>query len=296
MGSGFRGGAKAVFDRLASIDALNAWVTNRLPRRAATRLAGRIARSEHPLLRGPALAAFRFFCAPDLAEARETRFASLRDCFIRALAPGCRPIDPRPEILASPCDAIIGACGRVADGMLLQVKGSPYRLDELLGDPALAATHRDATYATLRLTAGMYHRFHAPRDASLRGVDHIPGDTWNVNPPTLARVPRVYCRNERAVLRFQDADGQRITLVPVAAILVAGLVLHAVALPDRRQRDTVWHADCDIPVVKGAELGWFEHGSTIIVLAAPAFVLSDGVRPGGRIRMGEALMRCASAP
>jgi len=182
---------RSLFARLAEHEGLNFMLTNRIPRRAATRLVGWLSRIEQPLARDALLAGFRFFCAPDLGEARKRSFTSLRDCFIRELADGARPIDRRDSILSSPCDAIVGACGRIDRGTLMQVKGSAYPLEELLRDPALAAAHEGGLYATLRLTAGMYHRFHAPHDCRLLGVAHIAGDAWNVNPATLSRLARV---------------------------------------------------------------------------------------------------------
>lgn len=287
---------RSLFERLSAHEGLNFALTNRIPRRATSRLIGWLSRIEQPLVRDVLLRGFRFFCAPDLREARKKSFTSLRDCFVRELAEGARVVDPRESILASPCDAIVGACGRIERGTLMQVKGSAYPLAELLRDPALAAAHEGGLYATLRLTAGMYHRFHAPHSCRLLSVSHIAGDAWNVNPPTLSRVERVYCRNERAILRLRLEDGSRVTLVPVAAILVAGIRLHAVALPPDRTHREPWTRSCDVAFAKGAEMGWFEHGSTIVVLAAPGFSLCERASPGTMIRMGEALMHLPREP
>src|SRR5262249_60538325 len=101
---------------------------------------------------------------------------------------GARPRAPEPKIVVSPCDAIVGACGAVEGTQLYQVKGFPYRLDDLLCDRDLVAAHRNARYVTLRLTSSMYHRFHAPHDCRVSQVDYISGDTWNVNPIALKRV------------------------------------------------------------------------------------------------------------
>lgn len=279
----------------SAIDAagwLNFALTNFIPRRTATTLAGRLSRSEHPLIRDFSIALFRLCCSPDLTEARHQRFASLRDCFIRELAAGRRPIDPDPAVLVSPCDALVMAAGPVVDGMLLQVKGSQYPLMALLRDAALCESYSGGTYATLRLSAGMYHRFHAPHDSRVTGVSHIAGDVWNVNPATAARLPRLYCRNERAVLRLRLARGDhQVTLVPVAAVLVAGIRLNFAELPADRAHAQPWTAPCDASFAKGDEMGWFEHGSTIIVLAPPGFMLCAGSEPGDMIRVGRPLMR-----
>lgn len=283
---------RALFAALSSHAGLNFLLTNRIPRRAATRFVGWFSRIEHPLVRDLSIAIFRACCEPDLSEARKQSFSSLRDCFIRELAEGRRPIDPRSEILVSPCDGIVGAAGRIEDGVMLQVKGSSYALAELVQSDDLVAAYRHGSYVTLRLTAGMYHRFHAPYDCRIVEVAHIAGDAWNVNPSTLARLPRVYCRNERAVIRLRlDGGGCAVTLVPVAAVLVAGIKLHAVDMPADRRHVEPWSQPCDIPLRKGQEMGWFEHGSTIIVLAPPGFRICETIALGRVARMGEPLLR-----
>ena len=125
----------------------------------------------------------------------------MHDCFTRELKAGARPIDQRPEIMVSPCDAIVGACGAIAGTRLYQAKGFPYTLDDLLCDRDLVETYRNGRYVTLRLTAGMYHRFHAPHDCHVDRVTYVSGDTWNVNPIALKRIERLFCKNERAVIR-----------------------------------------------------------------------------------------------
>jgi len=276
---------------------VNFLLTNRLPRRLATRFIGWFSRIEQPLVRDLSLKAWGWFADLDLSEAKQTRFRSMHDCFTRELKPGARPIDPDPTVLASPCDGIIGACGSVADGEILQVKGLPYAIDDLLADSAQAATFRNGVYVTLRLTSSMYHRFHAPHDLTVTGVTHIGGDTWNVNPIALKRVERLFCRNERAVIRTTLAEGDHeLTLVPVAAILVAGIRLRFLDLTGVR-RDAGRRAfACGTTLRKGEEMGWFEHGSTIILFAPPGFALCDGIRTGQTIRVGQKLLRAPTSP
>src|SRR5262249_2329690 len=148
-------------------------------------------------------------------------------CFIRELKEGARPIEQDPAIVVSPCDAIVGASGAIADTRLFQIKGFPYTLEDLMGDADAVAAHRNGRYVTLRLTSGMYHRFHAPYDCRVEQVTSISGDTWNVNPVALKRIEKLFCKNERAVLRTAlNGSGYAITLVPVAAILVASIKLN----------------------------------------------------------------------
>ena len=281
---------RAAIVRFLLREDLNFLLTNRIPRRLATTWMGRMSRIEQPLVARLSIALWRFFADVDMRDAAEPRYRSLHHGFTRALRPGARPTDPDPAILASPCDAIVGACGRIAGETVLQVKGFPYTLTDLLGDAALATPFRDGQYVTLRLTAGMYHRFHAPHDAVVEEIRYLSGDTWNVNPIALKRVERLFCRNERAVLRLRLAQGGwPLLLVPVAAILVAGIRLHCLDTERLLRDGGPRRIDCAVPVAKGAEMGWFEHGSTILLFAPPGFALC--VAEGDPVRAGVALMR-----
>ncbi len=274
---------------LAANEDLNFLLTNRIPRRAATRFMGWFSRIEQPIVRDLSIRVWRLFADLDLGDAKSPHFRSLHDCFVRELKPGARPIDDDPGTLVSPCDAIVGAGGAVAGTRLFQVKGFPYDLADLVGDPAFCDAFRDGSYVTLRLTSAMYHRFHAPHDCRVEAVRYMTGDTWNVNPIALKRVEALFCKNERAALRLLlEASDATIALVPVAAILVASLRFRFLDL-DLRTGGSRSIA-CNARLRKGDEMGWFEHGSTIIVLSPAGFSLCGNVREGCRIRMGEPLM------
>jgi phosphatidylserine decarboxylase len=278
--------------RVLEQEDINFLLTNRIPRQLATRFIGWFSPIEQPLIRDLSIGVWRLFSDLDLREAKKTHFRSLHDCFIRELKDGVRPIDGRSGILASPCDAIVGACGAIAGTNLYQAKGFPYALEDLLCERDLVEAHRGGRYVTLRLTASMYHRFHAPHDCRIDRVIYVSGDTWNVNPIALKRIERLFCKNERAIVPLNlTASGQPVTLVAVAAILVASIRLHCLdAVLNREHRGPNLLA-CDAQFHKGAELGWFEHGSTIIVFAPETFSLCDNVREGATIRVGEPLMR-----
>ena len=282
---------KGLISAFTQQEDLNFLLTNRIPRAALTRFVGWFSKIEHPLIRDVSIACWRLFSDLDLTEARKTGFKSLHDCFTRELRPGLRPPDPNPAIVVSPCDAIIGAFGAIADTELFQIKGAFYSLLDLLGDPALVEAHRNGRFITLRLTSSMYHRFHAPHDCRIEQVTFISGDTWNVNPIALKRIERLFCKNERAVIRIRLVSGESLTLVPVAAILVASIRLHFldIVLNAATRGPTVF--PCDVSVRKGEELGWFEHGSTIIVLAPDHFEFCENVVESARILAGQPLMR-----
>jgi phosphatidylserine decarboxylase len=278
--------------RILHQEDINFLLTNRIPRRLATRWMGWFSKIENPVVARASIAAWRLFADLDLSDAKAQSFASLHACFTRALAPGARPVDGDARVLTSPCDAIVGACGAVAGTELLQAKGFPYTLHDLLADPALVEAYRDGTYATLRLTSSMYHRFHAPHDGTVERVTYISGDTWNVNPIALKRVERLFCKNERAVIRTRlTGSGHVVTLVPVAAILVASIRLHFLDVVMNMNYRGAAAIECEATFSKGDELGWFEHGSTIIVFAPKGFRLCDDVREGTPTRMGRPLMR-----
>ena len=271
---------------------INFLLTNRIPRRFATQFIGWFSRIEHPLVRDLSIGLWRLFSDLDLREAKKARFRSMHDCFIRELKDGARPIDARADIVVSPCDAVIGACGAITGTDLYQAKGFPYTLGDLLCDRDLVEAHRDGTYVTLRLKSSMYHRFHAPHDCRIEKVIYVSGDTWNVNPIALKRIERLFCKNERAVIgTMLTASSQPVTMVAVAAILVASIRLHCLdgLLHLRYRGPNV--LDCDAQYGKGDELGWFEHGSTIIVFAPAGVSLCDHIREGAILRVGEPLMR-----
>ncbi|MDP2334657.1 MAG: archaetidylserine decarboxylase [Reyranella sp.] len=270
---------------------INFLLTNRIPRRLATRFFGWFSQIENPWVARASIAVWRLFADLDLSDAKSQTFKSLHACFTRELKPGTRRVDADPQILTSPCDGIVGTCGAIAGTELLQAKGFPYSLKDLLHDPALVEAYRDGQYVTLRLTSSMYHRFHAPHDGAVEHVTYISGDTWNVNPIALKRVAELFCKNERAVIRTRlRASGHLVTLVPVAAILVASIRLHFLDATMNMNYRGATEIDCDASFRKGEELGWFEHGSTIIVFAPPGFRLCDDIREGTVLRMGRALM------
>lgn len=287
--------SRSLLQRLQNQDQLNFWLTNRIPRNLLTRWMGRFSRIENRWLAAASIRIWRLFADDLRLEEAETReFSSLQACFTRRLKPGARPLAPDGDCLISPCDAVIGAHGIVEHGLLLQAKGMVYRLADLLRDPDLAQSHRDGCYVTLRLKSSMYHRFHAPCDGRIERLDYIGGEVFNVNPPALARIPGLFCRNERAVLRLIPSPAtspDAITLVPVAAVLVASMRFSFLEPELDLRRSGAGRIDCRADVRRGDELGYFEHGSTLILLTGPGFTLAGRLQSGDIIRMGRVLLR-----
>jgi phosphatidylserine decarboxylase len=281
---------RRVIMRITQQEDLNFLLTNRLPRRWLTIFVGWLSRLEQPLLCRAFIGIWRLFAPLDLSEARCTRFRSLQEFFTRELKDGARLVEPDPAVLVSPCDGVVGEMGPVVAGSVLQAKGFPYTLMDLLGDAALVRTYLEGTFVTLRLRSDMYHRFHAPYDCRVEQVTYVSGDTWNVNPITLQRIERLFCKNERAIIRCRLPSGPLITLVPVAAILVASIRLHFVDVLLHLRYRGPNTLPCDASLRKGEEMGWFQHGSTMIAFAPPGVQLCAGLRHGDVIRMGEPLL------
>ena len=278
---------------MSNQEQLNFLLTNRIPRRWATLFMGWFSRLESRLLARLSIGVWQRF-ADDLRldEAEHTDFVSLHDCFTRRLKAGARPVHPDGRIVASPCDAVVGEHGRIDGNELIQAKGFPYTLDDLVCDPALAERYNNGMFVTLRIKSSMYHRFHAPCDCRITGLSYISGDTWNVNPVALKRVERLFCKNERAVIELQLADERLgLALVPVAAILVASMQFSFLDEPlDLRYRGPN-RISANGAFTKGDEMGFFQHGSTIIVLATPEFQLAGSLSQGEVIRAGQPLLR-----
>jgi len=210
--------------------------------------------------------------------------------FTRSLRPGARPM---ADGIVAPADGYLSALGRLDRGMMMQVKGRNYALDDLLGK---TVGWQDGHYATIYLSPADYHRFHAPCDLRIRSARRLPGDLLATNHEAIAATDRVYCRNERLVLQA-DSDYGPLYLIAVGATVIgrARIALDpalGVLLTDHGDAaGPVQDFDPPINLAKGAELGCFEMGSTVIlVFATPGLTAAhwDDTHPP-RIRMGETL-------
>lgn len=271
---------------------LNFLLTNRVPRRYLTRLMGRYSKIESKVLTRFSIFVWKIFADDlDLSEAKKQQFTSLHDCFIRELKPGSRPVDKTQNTATSPCDAIVGACGKINGTTVYQAKGFPYELRDLIPDKLLQEKYRDGVYVTLRLKSSMYHRFHAPVDCKVNHIDYISGDTWNVNPVALKRIEKLYCKNERAVVDLETGSSDKsILMVPVAAILVASMKFHCLGQNLDLQYKGPNRLTCNAEYKKGEEMGYFQHGSTIILFATANYRLHEEVSENHRIFMGQPLL------
>ncbi len=274
------------------MEQVNFLLTNRIPRHLLTHFMGWYSRIENPLITRVSMFVWRLFADDiNLEESKHSQFSSLHQCFIRELKPGARPLDTRNNIVISPCDAIVGACGKISGTTVLQAKGYPYELNELIPDEFMLEKYRNGSYVTLRLKSSMYHRFHAPLDCAVSEVTYISGDVWNVNPVALKRIDKLFCKNERAVIELHPmAHDHSITLVPVAAVLVASMKFNCLNFDLDLKYAGPNKLACNTHYTKGDEMGYFQHGSTIIVFASENYECCEEIEPGKNIRMGEPLL------
>jgi phosphatidylserine decarboxylase len=238
---------------------------------------------------------------PDMSEAEEPeprRYASFNAFFTRALRPGARPVDPAPSALVSPVDGTVSQIGRIEGSTLVQAKGLSYTLESLLDEaaPAWAAAFRGGAYATLYLAPHNYHRIHMPLAGVLEAAWYVPGQLFSVNATTASQVPGLFARNERVVCVFADGP------LSFALVLVGALFVGSMS--------TVWHGEVTprsprvrgslpldfvrtaLKLEKGAELGRFNMGSTVILLLPPGRTEWRGeLAAGSAVRVGQALAR-----
>jgi len=264
-----------------------------VPKHGLSRLVGAATRAAlpGPLLLG-AMRAFAARYAVDLAECPPLEtYPTFGQFFARPLLPGRRPIAPGAEVPVSPVDAVVSECGLSADGRLVQAKGIDYAAGALLADAELARRLAGGAWATLYLSPRDYHRIHFPLSGVVTGWRYVPGTLWPVNPASVRYVPGLFARNERLVTVLSTPLGL-CALVAVGATIVGRVRASydpAVPATNLRGAEARRHDyPSPIPVEKGAELGAFEMGSTVILLFEPGRVaLSPSVVPGARVRVGE---------
>lgn len=268
-----------------------------LPRNLISRAAGRFAaaRLPHPLVQAE-IRAFARAVGVDLSEVRDPleSFPSLQAFFTRALRAGARTIDLSPDALVSPCDGAFGESGVVRGGQLLQLKGRPYGLAELLGSAGDAERFEGGGFATLYLSPRDYHRFHAPCAARVERVTYRPGTLWPVNRIGLEGVDGLFAQNERVCAFMRAAPGDALLcLVAVGATLVGKVRLTFDSLETNRAgaRAEQRRYPDGVPLAKGEEWGRFEFGSTIVLLCEPGKVALDPRPAGTPVRLGERVGR-----
>ncbi len=198
-----------------------------------------------------------------------TAYTSFNHFFTRELKSGIRPLAAAADAVASPADGVISQAGVIDEGRIFQAKGHSFTVLELLGgDAERAKPFINGAFATIYLSPKDYHRLHMPLSGELQEMVHIPGKLFSVNTVTVNNVPNLFARNERVACIFETEVGP-MALILVGAIFVSSIetVWHGVATPPTSTETRLWRYQAgEITLEKGAEMGRFNMGSTIIVL------------------------------
>lgn len=268
-----------------------AFLQRLLPQRALCSFIYKVARSRRRWLKTPLIAWFARHYRIDLDEAA-TRdldaYASFNEFFTRALKPGARPVDARPDVLVSPVDGRLTQYGTITNGRLVQAKGLDYAVQALLGESSPEADAMvGGEFATIYLAPHNYHRVHAPLAGRWVRTRYVPGARFSVNAATTAGVADLFCRNERAVCWFEGELG------PFAVVLVGALNVSSVSTVTRGEipsgRAAEWHEPPGTQVAKGDEIGRFNLGSTVVLVLPPGSVRWRALAADTEVRLGSAL-------
>ncbi len=264
-----------------------------LPKQALTALAGRFASARLGALTQAAIRRFVARYGVDMSEAANpdiAAYATFNDFFTRALQSGARPLAAAD--LVCPVDGSISQFGAIEGDRIFQAKGHDYTTTALVGgDAELARPYAGGSFATLYLSPRDYHRVHMPCDGRLVRMIHVPGALYSVNPATARGVPGLFARNERVVCVFESERGPFVIAL-VGATIVGSMatVWHGVVNPPRPGRVREWHyGERDVRLARGAEMGRFQLGSTVVLLFPARLSFDAGWAPLRAVRMGEAM-------
>lgn len=267
-----------------------------LPQHAISRLTYRLTRIETPWFKNAFIRWFANTYKVNWSEARYQRaedYPSFNAFFTRELHAGARPVEGNGDTVVSPADGRISQIGRIDRDAVIQAKGHSFSVTELLGgDSARAAAFQDGNFVTVYLSPRDYHRVHMPLAGKLRETVYVPGRLFSVAAHTVRTVPRLFARNERLVAIF-DTDAGPMAMVLVGAINVAAIetVWAGLVTPPPRpgvEVDNLQNAG--IELARGAEMGRFNMGSTVILLFGRDRVnWLDGLRAERPLRLGQAL-------
>jgi phosphatidylserine decarboxylase len=263
-----------------------------LPKDLISAVMYRAARSKRRWIARPLIRWFAGTQRIDLAEAEQAdleHYPTFNAFFTRALRAGARVIEGGADTVVSPADGTLSEFGALDADTLLQAKGRGYSLAALLGESgARVDALLGGSYCTVYLSPRDYHRVHAPLDAALTRTRYIPGRRFSVSLATAASIDRVFCRNERAVCWFDTKWG------PMVVVLVGALNVSSISTFSRGEIASgvpqLWEEPAPLRVARGAEIGRFNLGSTVVVLFARGAVRWDSrLATGMSLAMGAAL-------
>lgn len=228
--------------------------------------------------------------AVDEAELPLSEYETFGSFFTRKLKPGLRPIAPGADVVVSPVDGAVSQAGVAHDGKLIQAKGRDYTLAALLADEEEARRFTGGAWTTIYLSPRDYHRIHTPIGGEITGWSYVPGNLWPVNRPSVRGVPELFAVNERVIVWMQTPVG-KVAVIAVGATCVGRIRLSFDELVTNEGKPASRKVyDQPIPIEKGAELGMFEMGSTVILVFEPGKVtLDERLQPETVLRLGEAI-------
>lgn len=263
-----------------------------LPRTTITRAMGRLADVAWSERVGEAVV--NLYCRAYDVELDECQkasgFTSFDEFFTRELRHGVRPMPEDPRVIISPSDGRIDSIGPV-DGRAFVVKGRPYQVEELVGDPADAQRYEGGAGCIVYLSPRDYHRVHAPVAGRVVTVRSMPGDYYPVNEMGVRHVPNLFVRNRRVAIVLESKDFGRVTIVMVAAMVVGRITVTGIDARD--VPFGVHELTPPLEVERGDELGIFRLGSTAVVFFEPG-VIETWLASEGATRFGHPLARAAA--
>ncbi len=206
-------------------------------------------------------------------------YRSLNALFTRELV-STRSFDESPSALISPADSLVSAQGTIENSLALQIKGMSYCVDELL------STHFDSKsvdlldggeYINLYLSPKDYHRYHSPAPLKILKAVHIPGKLYPVNFPSLKKRLNLFIENERVVIECLTLDGKTLFIVLVGALNVGKMsVSFEPRIKTNSDATSISTYEYDeLYLKKGECFGYFEMGSTVLLLAQKSLMHSS---------------------
>lgn len=286
-------------DEAGASDRAFALLQELLPQHLMSRTMHRLARSTQPLLRRTltraVLQAYPMIDLQAAAEPDPFAYPSFNAFFTRALRTDARPLAGGEHDLVAPVDGTLSQSGTIRDGQLLQAKGMYYSAGALLADEQAAARYAGGGFACIYLAPYDYHRIHMPLAGRLTATRYVPGQLFSVSAATARVIPGLYARNERVVCEFETELG------PLAMVMVGALFVGSI--------ETVFAGEINPPPIRGggvrsiatglgtqlargAELGRFNMGSTVVLMLGNAATrFAPGLAPGATLRLGQALAR-----
>lgn len=293
------------FQDTSLLDHLRSWPLVVLPHQLLSRVVRRATRWKTTWWKNLLIRYFIRLFGVDMSEAERpvADYVDFNDFFTRALRAELRPLPSDPQAIACPVDGHVSACGHIDGDRILQAKGHDYSLTSLVGgDPAHAARFIDGVFATLYLSPRDYHRIHMPVSGRLTETIYVPGRLFSVAPHTTRAIDRLFTRNERLVALF-DTDSGPMAVVLVGAIFVScmetvwGGIVNPHLGMQRQVQSFSGHGLATGELPRGAELGRFNMGSTVILLFGPDQAQwSAALTPGGDVHMGREIGSLQAAP